>query len=79
MTLSSFPAIFTWKLHQGTRRDSFEQRFKFVFSDVGIYDRVVVQEIIKELAQTQQIDKSKRPFKGKVKSSCPADCLYLIS
>lgn len=33
-------------------------------SDVGIYDRVVVQEIIKELAQTQQIDKSKHSFKG---------------
>lgn len=33
-------------------------------SDVGIYDRVVIQEIIKELAQTQQIDKSKKPFKG---------------
>lgn len=36
----------------------------YFVSDVGIYDRVVVQEIIKELAQTQQIDKSKRPFKG---------------
>lgn len=35
-------------------------------SDVGIYDRVVVQEIIKELAQTQQIDKSKKYFKGNV-------------
>lgn len=33
-------------------------------SDVGIYDRVVIQEIIKELAQTQQVDKSKRAFKG---------------
>ena len=38
---------------------------KLFFSDVGIYDRVVVQEIIKELAQTQQIDKTKKPFKGK--------------
>lgn len=35
-----------------------------MFSDVGIYDRIVVQEIIKELAQTQQIDKSKKSFKG---------------
>lgn len=35
-----------------------------ISSDVGIYDRVVVQEIIKELAQTQQIDKTKKPFKG---------------
>lgn len=33
-------------------------------SDVGVYDRVVVQDIVKELAQTQQIDKSKRNFKG---------------
>ncbi|PJF16845.1 Protein CBR-RFC-3 [Paramicrosporidium saccamoebae] len=33
-------------------------------SDVGIYDRVVVQDIVKELAQTQQLDKSKRNFKG---------------
>lgn len=34
-------------------------------SDAGIYDRVVVQEIIKELAQTQQIDKSRHAFKGR--------------
>ena len=27
-------------------------------SDVGIYDRVVIQEIIKDLAQTQKIDKT---------------------
>ncbi|KAJ3214553.1 Subunit of heteropentameric Replication factor C (RF-C) [Clydaea vesicula] len=33
-------------------------------SDVGIYDRVVVQDLIKELAQTQQVDvNSKRSFK----------------
>ena len=29
-----------------------------VCSDVGIYDRVVVQDLIKEIAQTQQIDAS---------------------
>lgn len=33
-------------------------------SDVGIYDRVVIQEVIKEVAQTQQVDKSKKAFKG---------------
>ncbi len=33
-------------------------------SDVGIYDRVIIQEIIKDLAQTQQVDKSKKEFKG---------------
>ena len=33
-------------------------------SDVGIYDRVVVQELVKEIAQTQNVDTSaKRPFK----------------
>jgi replication factor C subunit 3/5 len=29
-------------------------------SDVGIYDRVVVQELLKEVAQTQQVDQSAR-------------------
>lgn len=33
-------------------------------SDVGIYDRVIIQEIIKDLAQTQKIDKSKHVFKS---------------
>jgi replication factor C subunit 3/5 len=34
-------------------------------SDVGIYDRVVIQDLIKEIAQTQQVDASaKRSFKG---------------
>ena len=33
-------------------------------SDVGIYDRVVVQELLKEVAQTQQVDLSaKQRFK----------------
>jgi replication factor C subunit 3/5 len=33
-------------------------------SDVGIYDRVIMQELIKEIAQTQQVDTSaKRRFK----------------
>lgn len=33
-------------------------------SDAGIYDRVVVQDIIKDIAQSQQVDKLKGPFKG---------------
>ena len=43
-------------------------------SDVGIYDRLVVQDIIKETAQTQQVDASARkPFKVVVIHE--ADCL----
>jgi replication factor C subunit 3/5 len=34
------------------------------FSDVGIYDRVVIQELIKTIAQTKQINTNEqRPFK----------------
>jgi hypothetical protein len=34
-------------------------------SDVGMYDRSVIQDLIKEVAQTQQVDASaKRSFKG---------------
>lgn len=34
-------------------------------SDVGQYDRIVIQEIIKEIAQTQQVDlNAKQKFKG---------------
>lgn len=34
-------------------------------SDVGLYDYVVVQEIIKEIAQYKQLDASaKHPYKG---------------
>lgn len=34
-------------------------------SDVGIYDYIVVQEVIKEIAQYRQLDASaKHPFKG---------------
>ena len=36
-------------------------------SDVGIYDYIVVQEIIKEIAQYRQLDSSaKHPFKGTI-------------
>lgn len=34
-------------------------------SDVGMYDRVVIQDILKEIAQTQQVDlNAKQRFKG---------------
>jgi replication factor C subunit 3/5 len=36
-------------------------------SDVGMYDRVVIQDILKEIAQTQQVDlNAKQRFKGKL-------------
>ena len=36
-------------------------------SDVGIYDRVVIQELIKTVASTQQLDSSgQREFKGSI-------------
>ena len=36
-----------------------------MYSDVGIYDRVVIQDILKEVAQTQQVDlNAKKRFKG---------------
>jgi hypothetical protein len=36
------------------------------FSDVGIQDRVVIQELIKNVAQTNQLDTgTQKDFKGK--------------
>lgn len=36
-----------------------------MFSDLGIYDRVIVQDVIKGIAQTQQVDANARhQFKG---------------
>jgi|JXWR01.1.fsa_nt_gb hypothetical protein len=36
------------------------------YSDLGIYDRVIVQDVIKSIAQTQQFDVNARhQFKGK--------------
>lgn len=37
-----------------------------LLSDLGMYDRVIVQDVIKGIAQTQQIDSNaKHQFKGK--------------
>ena len=34
-------------------------------SDVGQYDRIIIQDILKEIAQTQQVDaNAKHRFKG---------------
>lgn len=37
---------------------------EFCPADAGIFDRVAIQEIIQELAQSQQVDKTKQPFKS---------------
>lgn len=40
-----------------------------ILSDVGVQDRVVIQEVVKAMAQTNQLETSQqREFKGK--SSC---------
>ena len=42
-----------------------------ILSDVGNYDRVVIQEILKEIAQTQQVDlNAKQRFKGPSRLPC---------
>lgn len=35
-----------------------------IYSDVGIQDRVVIQELIKTVAQTNNLDSSQKDFKG---------------
>lgn len=35
-----------------------------LYSDVGIQDRVVIQELIKTVAQTNNLDSSQKDFKG---------------
>jgi replication factor C subunit 3/5 len=42
-----------------------DSRFHYFFSEAGNYDRVVIQELLKEIAQTQQVDVgAKQRFKG---------------
>jgi replication factor C subunit 3/5 len=39
----------------------------FAQSEAGNYDRVVIQELLKEIAQTQQVDlNAKQRFKGRL-------------
>ncbi len=39
---------------------------KIFFSDAGIHDRVVIQELLKKVAQANQLDTaSQKDFKGK--------------
>lgn len=49
-------------------------------SDVGNYDRVVIQDLLKEIAQTQQVDlNAKQRFKGaSVQTSSFGCCLLTI-
>ncbi len=43
------------------------------FSEVGNYDRVVIQELLKEIAQTQQVDiNARHRFKGTIR-------LYIVT
>ena len=42
-----------------------DSRMQLTGRDVGMYDRVVIQDILKEIAQTQQVDlNAKQRFKG---------------
>jgi len=50
-----------------------------VSRDVGNYDRVVIQELLKDIAQTQQVDTSaKHPFKGNISPSPLYDSELII-
>lgn len=44
----------------------YKRRTKYLeYSEAGYYDRVVIQELLKEIAQTQQVDlNAKQRFKG---------------
>ena len=36
-----------------------------MFSDAGIHDRVVIQELLKETAQSQSLESVQKDFKGR--------------
>lgn len=65
-----FRVIITWNLIQGIyifflKRLKRERKLIGIFSDLGMYDRVIVQDVIKGIAQTQQVDADARhQFKG---------------
>ena len=41
----------------------------FSSSDAGFHDRVVIQELLKEVAQAQSLDMSHKEFKGMSKTN----------
>jgi hypothetical protein len=54
-----------YELPVSRRNGNKASRSRSICSDVGIYDRVVIQDILKEIAQTQQVDlNAKQKFKG---------------
>ena len=42
--------------------------FSCVCSDAGVHDRVVIQELLKEVAQNQVLEASHKSFKGTSKT-----------
>jgi replication factor C subunit 3/5 len=61
----SFNRITTSNLHLRQLLVSVKRGELTNHSDVGMYDRVVIQDILKEIAQTQQVDlNAKQRFKG---------------
>lgn len=53
------------KSHLGTYHLVISKFTQLFYSEAGTYDRVVIQELLKEIAQTQQVDLSaKQRFKG---------------
>lgn len=52
----------------------------FVYSDAGIYDRVVVQELIKTVAQSHQLDSTtQKEFKGSINHDLPHHTMFNFS
>lgn len=64
-----YRAIFILKSHRGEAFPISDYGFGTealkLYSEAGSYDRVVIQELLKEIAQTQQVDlNAKQRFKG---------------
>lgn len=68
---TSSRATTTSRLRPGVSADSLQGTYHAddqpARSDVGNYDRSVVQEVLKDIAQTQQVDlNAKKRFKGEL-------------